>query len=108
MAAQRIEAQESALPAGQPERAPLAPLPRLAISVREAGETIGVGRNTIYALMKSGELPHVKIGKHTAIRLRDLEAFLERRVAQTQATSAAERTLLAAARDAQQQRRYRR
>lgn len=86
----------------------MAPLPRLTLSVGEAAHVVGISERQVYRLIAAGDLPTVRFGRRVLIRVCDLEDLLASRAAQTQATSAAERTLLAAARDAQQQRRYRR
>ena len=54
---------------------------KLSYSIDEAVEASGIGRTTIYALIKAGELTPVKIGRRTLIRKSDLEALLERRLA---------------------------
>ena len=54
---------------------------KLSYSIDEAVDASGIGRTTIYALIKAGELTPVKIGKRTLIRKGDLEALLERRLA---------------------------
>ena len=54
---------------------------KLSYSIDEAVDASGIGRTTIYALIKAGELTPVKIGKRTLIRKSDLEALLERRLA---------------------------
>ena len=50
--------------------------PRLAYSVEEAAEAIGISPRQIYLLLRSGELGSVKIGKRRLIRLTDLTTFL--------------------------------
>src|SRR5947209_1622806 len=86
----------------------VAPLPRLTLTIGEAAQVLGIGERLFFRLMRAGEIPVVRFGRRTVIRVCDLEDLLAQRAAQTQATSAAERTLLAAAKEAQQQRRYRR
>ena len=53
----------------------------LAYTVKDAARAAGIGRTTIYHLMKIGELTPVKIGARTLIRRVDLEAMLERKLA---------------------------
>jgi excisionase family DNA binding protein len=55
---------------------------RLAYSVAEAAAEIGVGRTTIYELIKAGELKIVKIGSRTLVRHDDLAETLDRRAVQ--------------------------
>jgi excisionase family DNA binding protein len=50
----------------------------LAYTIEETVSVTGLGRTTIYELIKRGELPRVKIGARTLIRRQDLEALLER------------------------------
>jgi excisionase family DNA binding protein len=54
---------------------------KISYSVREAAEASGLGRTTLYELIKAGELRPVKIGTRTLIRRADLEALLERKLA---------------------------
>ena len=46
-------------------------------TVKEAAELLGVGRTTVYALIRSGRLPVVKIGRRTVIRRETLRVFLQ-------------------------------
>lgn len=50
----------------------------LAISVVEAAREIGVGRTTIFELIRKGELKAVRLGARTLIRRADLADFLDR------------------------------
>jgi excisionase family DNA binding protein len=54
---------------------------RLAYTINEAAAASGLGRTTIYELIKRGELPRAKVGARTLIRRQDLEAMLERKLA---------------------------
>lgn len=49
---------------------------KLAYSPAEAAEALGVGRSTVFDLMKSGKLRRVKIGAKTVIPRSSLEALL--------------------------------
>jgi excisionase family DNA binding protein len=51
---------------------------KLAYTIEETAAVSGLGRTTIYELIKRRELPRVKIGARTLIRRQDLEAMLER------------------------------
>jgi excisionase family DNA binding protein len=51
---------------------------KLSYTVNEATEALGIGRTTIYELIKAGELAVVKIGSRTIIRRKDLDALLDR------------------------------
>ncbi len=53
----------------------MAPM-KLAYSVIEAGEMIGVCRRTIYELLTSGQLRSVRIGRRRLVRHDDLAEFV--------------------------------
>lgn len=55
------------------------PVPRMAFSVAEAGEAIGVSHNTIRRLIAEGELIASRCGENgkTLIKVDDLMAFLD-------------------------------
>jgi len=48
----------------------------LAVSIPTAGEMLGLGRSTIYRLIKEGQLKPKKVGTRTLIRTADLKTFL--------------------------------
>jgi excisionase family DNA binding protein len=50
----------------------------LAVSVREAGRTLSIGRDTTYQLIREGRLKAVRIGRRLLIPRSELEAFLQR------------------------------
>jgi excisionase family DNA binding protein len=54
---------------------------KIAYTINEAVAASGLGRTTIYELIKRGELPRAKVGARTLIRVRDLETMIERRLA---------------------------
>jgi excisionase family DNA binding protein len=56
---------------------PAAPIERSAYSVPEVLLRIGIGRDKLYTLIRSGELPARKVGRRTLIVASDLEAFLK-------------------------------
>jgi len=39
----------------------------LTYSVAEAARALGVGRNTVYELIRTGQLPHIKLGRRLLI-----------------------------------------
>jgi excisionase family DNA binding protein len=49
---------------------------RLAVSVEEAADMIGVGRSTMFALLESGEVRSVKVGTRRLVPVRALEEFV--------------------------------
>jgi excisionase family DNA binding protein len=53
---------------------------KLAYTIPEAVGASGLGRTTLYELIKCGELPIAKVGARTVIRRQDLEAMLERKL----------------------------
>ena len=54
---------------------------KLSYTIEEAAAALGLGRTTLYELIKTGELPRAKIGSRSVILRRDLEAMLERKLA---------------------------
>ena len=52
---------------------------KAAYSVRETCEFLSIGRSSLYAAVKRGELRRVKVGKRTLLCATDLVAFLTRR-----------------------------
>jgi excisionase family DNA binding protein len=52
--------------------------PRL-MSVRSAAKWLELGQSTVYAMVASGEIPHVAVGRVKRIDIRDLEAWIEHR-----------------------------
>ena len=56
---------------------PLSPI-RLALSVEEAASALGLGRTTMFRLIKSGAIKAVKVRGRTIVRVSELEVFLER------------------------------
>lgn len=51
---------------------------KLAYSVADAATVTGLGRTTLYALMRSGKLPSFTIGKRRLIASADLEGLIGR------------------------------
>lgn len=60
---------------------PLTPraLPIVAASPRELATMFGIGKDLIYAAIRSGELPSSKVGTRRVIMVKDMEAFLDAR-----------------------------
>lgn len=50
----------------------------LAYSVPDAAVRLGVCKNTVWNLIKAGELRRVKLGARTLVRSDDLRAIIER------------------------------
>ncbi|MFL9840517.1 helix-turn-helix domain-containing protein [Sphingomonas sp. ST-64] len=49
--------------------------------IDEVAEMTGLGRTTIFALLKQGDLRRVKIGARTLILASDVDALLQRQAA---------------------------
>lgn len=49
---------------------------RLAVSVTEACEMIGIGRTKIYELIRDGRLKSVKVGRRTLLSVASIEALI--------------------------------
>ncbi|MET8808133.1 helix-turn-helix domain-containing protein [Streptomyces sp. NPDC004546] len=52
-------------------------LPRLLLTAEQAAEVLQIGRTKVYALMGSGHLKSVQIGRLRRIRSTDLQAFVD-------------------------------
>jgi hypothetical protein len=60
---------------------PLTPrdLPVIAASPREIATMFGIGKDLVYAAMRSGDLPSSKVGTRRIILIEDMRAFLDAR-----------------------------
>ena len=61
--------------AKHPAESPLEPL---AVSVKEAASLLGVGRSTVFELIREQRLASIKVGKRRLIPTEELEAFIHR------------------------------
>ena len=50
---------------------------RVALSVKEVAELIGMNKPTLYQYVNSGQLPSLKVGRRRLIRREALEKFLK-------------------------------
>ncbi|MBC5825087.1 MAG: helix-turn-helix domain-containing protein [Candidatus Eremiobacteraeota bacterium] len=50
----------------------------LVVNVQEAGRLLGIKQTKVYDLMRTRELPFLKIGRSTRIELTAILAFVER------------------------------
>ena len=50
------------------------------LTVQEVADLMRVSSMTIYRLIKAGELPAIRVGKHLRIRERDVARYLDERV----------------------------
>lgn len=60
-------------------------LERGALSVRETAKYLSLGRTTVYALINSGELATIKLGRRRLIKTESINAWL---IAQSQKEAA--------------------
>ena len=56
---------------------------KLAYTIPEAVEASGISRRTLYNFLSTRELPHIKVGSRTLIRVEDLKSFLDSRIVTT-------------------------
>ena len=52
---------------------------RLALSVQETAAAVGVSSRTIRTLIKSGDLPHFRLGARVLVEVEALRQFVEER-----------------------------
>lgn len=50
---------------------------KMGLTIEEAAEATGIGRNTMRKLVEWGKLPVLKVGRKTIIRKDALERFME-------------------------------
>lgn len=50
------------------------------LTIDEAREILRVGRNVMYELIKTGGVPHIKIGKQIRIPLKELEEWVKKQL----------------------------
>lgn len=55
------------------------PIPRMAVGMKEAAESLGVSRSHLYNLLNDGELHTIMIGGRRLIRVAELERFINSR-----------------------------
>lgn len=54
---------------------------QLLLNATEVSELLGLGRSTVYAMMASGDLPVIRIGRAIRVSRAGLEAWVESRTA---------------------------
>jgi len=59
-------------------------VPKIAFSVKEIAECVGVSERTIWKLIKSGELPSFRVGARVLISKVALDQFIAQRTQTTQ------------------------
>ena len=52
---------------------------RLLLTVEEAARRLGIGRTLAWRLVRSGELPSVRLGRLVRVPERNLQVWLDRR-----------------------------
>ena len=55
----------------------------LLVSVEEAAGLLGIGRTTLYELIRQGDVRPIRIGRCVRIPQRELEAYVDRLIAET-------------------------
>lgn len=53
------------------------PVERVCLSVEEAGRALGIGRNSAYEAVRSGQIPSLKIGGRYVIPRKALDRLLD-------------------------------
>lgn len=56
----------------------LSKFPKVAYNITETAELLSIGRTTLYARVKAGDLKATKCGRKTLFLASDLAAFVER------------------------------
>lgn len=54
-------------------------LPTAVLDVHEAAAYLAVDEQTVYRLVRRGELPHTRVGRALRFRVEDLDRYLEER-----------------------------
>jgi excisionase family DNA binding protein len=49
------------------------------LTVREVAESMRVSTMTVYRLIRDGDMPAIRVGKHFRLRVDDVQSFLEAR-----------------------------
>jgi excisionase family DNA binding protein len=60
------------------------PLSKRLLSVEELARELGIGRTSAYALLWSGQIPSMKVGRLRKVRAEDVEAFIAERMESVQ------------------------
>jgi excisionase family DNA binding protein len=51
---------------------------RLAVSIEDAAQRTGLGRDAMYALIHAGRVPAIKVGRRYVVPIKGLEAAMDR------------------------------
>lgn len=49
---------------------------RIAVGTKAAAKLLGVSRNTLYAWVHAGLVPHIRVGSHILFSVKQLEAWV--------------------------------
>lgn len=60
----------------------LEPVPRLLLTVEQAAESMAISRNSVYELIRSGELVSIRHGTRRLVSVEAIRRFIERREAE--------------------------
>lgn len=58
------------------------------LTVAEVAELLRVSTMTVYRLIRSGELPAVRVGRNYRVRQRDLDGYLQEQVVEPEQRTA--------------------
>lgn len=62
----------------EPKPTTALPSSQLVYGIKDVTKILGIGRTSVYFLMKEGKLRYVKLGRRTLVTVKELQAFLER------------------------------
>jgi excisionase family DNA binding protein len=62
------------------------PVPRVMLTPEQAAEALGIGRTTVFALIKTGELRSLLIGRLRRIPADEIDAYITRLATQQRPT----------------------
>ncbi len=60
----------------------LEPIPRLLLTVEQAAEAMSLSRDSVYELIRSGELVSIRHGTRRLVSVQAIHRFIERREAE--------------------------
>jgi len=55
-----------------------APAPAQLLGIEDTGKALGVGRTSVYALLTTGQLRSIKIGRRTLVPATEVAAYIDR------------------------------
>lgn len=73
-----LERADTTSPTGTtPPAQPEVPPTRLLLRIEEVAEALAVSRTTVYSLIRSGQLPSIRIGRSTRVSVDSLRAWID-------------------------------